>query len=371
MSAHTFPALDTNNEFTGTNKFDNGINVAAGALQVAGSNIAAANLADGKSGAGKIGMQGANNLGTNSGGALVFDASLGNLQTVTLGANTGTPTLVNTSPGQIVTFLITQDSTGGRTFTWPTNVFGGGAVDITAGAWSIQDLICDSSGNAYPKDNLKTQFNTMNYYQLWDFVNNYDGQTGTSVGTPSGGYSEVQTLPDKNHPGVWVLLTGTSINTGYSWVSAAQENFTQILSSSSGIPWTCEFLLETNSISNIRIQVGFIYLSGANPPTYGDYFQFDSSVDAYWHYITNQNSSLTNAASSVAVVANTWYRLRISFNGNSISPVVSFYINGVLVGTSSTNLSTNGYFSFQATNLSTVAQSVYLDLAALGANVVR
>lgn len=59
----------------------------------------------------------------------------------TLSANIS-PTVTNVvSPGQRVTFIFTQDGTGGRTVTWPGNVLGGGDVDPTPGAVSIQQFI--------------------------------------------------------------------------------------------------------------------------------------------------------------------------------------------------------------------------------------
>ena len=58
-----------------------------------------------------------------------FDASLGNSFKLTLTGNVTSSTLSNAIAGQLLTFVIIQDSSGNHSFVWPTNVLGG--VDIT------------------------------------------------------------------------------------------------------------------------------------------------------------------------------------------------------------------------------------------------
>lgn len=52
----------------------------------------------------------------------VFDASVATDFEITLTANVTSSTLVNTTAGQFITFIIHQDGTGGRTFVPPANV---------------------------------------------------------------------------------------------------------------------------------------------------------------------------------------------------------------------------------------------------------
>jgi hypothetical protein len=85
----------------------------------------------------------------------VFNASTGSSFDLTLTGNVGASTLSNTVAGQKITFVIVQDATGGRSFTWPTNVFGGGLIDAlhdsgVANAVCIQTFIVRANGNAYP-----------------------------------------------------------------------------------------------------------------------------------------------------------------------------------------------------------------------------
>jgi hypothetical protein len=72
-----------------------------------------------------------------------FDASLGNTQKITLLANVTSSTLLNASAGQYLFFLICQDSTGGRTFTWPANVRGGMTIGAIASKCSAQSFVFD------------------------------------------------------------------------------------------------------------------------------------------------------------------------------------------------------------------------------------
>ena len=56
-----------------------------------------------------------------SNGAVAIDASAGNSHAVTLQANATSTTISNASTGQELVITYIQDSTGGRTYVWPTN----------------------------------------------------------------------------------------------------------------------------------------------------------------------------------------------------------------------------------------------------------
>lgn len=60
-----------------------------------------------------------------------FDGSLGNSFKITLTGNVGSSTLSNVADGQLLLFEIIQDSTGNRTFVWPSNTSGG--MDLSQG----------------------------------------------------------------------------------------------------------------------------------------------------------------------------------------------------------------------------------------------
>jgi hypothetical protein len=77
-----------------------------------------------------------------------FDASLGNAQKITLTGNVTSSTLSGATAGQSLTFVICQDGTGSRTFTWPANVKGATTIGSTASKCSAQTFIYDGT-NAY------------------------------------------------------------------------------------------------------------------------------------------------------------------------------------------------------------------------------
>jgi len=77
-----------------------------------------------------------------------FDASLGNTQKITLTANVSSSTLLNAGAGESLRFIVCQDATGGRTFTWPSNVKGGMIIGSTASKCSAQSFVFDGA-NAY------------------------------------------------------------------------------------------------------------------------------------------------------------------------------------------------------------------------------
>jgi hypothetical protein len=87
-----------------------------------------------------------------------FDASLGNVQTITLTGDVLSSTLLNPSLGQTLIFVICQDEEGGHKFIWPPNVKGGvnigtvtplnGVIGAAANTCTAQQFIFTGS-NAY------------------------------------------------------------------------------------------------------------------------------------------------------------------------------------------------------------------------------
>jgi hypothetical protein len=76
-----------------------------------------------------------------------FNAGLAALQTftMTLTANVTSSTITNATAGQILTFVITQNATGGWTFAWPTNSKGASAIGSNASEVSVQSFVYDGT----------------------------------------------------------------------------------------------------------------------------------------------------------------------------------------------------------------------------------
>ncbi len=77
-----------------------------------------------------------------------FDVTTGGIQKITLTGNVTSSTLSGAPTGGVIYFLICQDGTGSRTFTWPTNVKGGMTIGSTASKCSAQPFAFDGT-NAY------------------------------------------------------------------------------------------------------------------------------------------------------------------------------------------------------------------------------
>lgn len=75
-----------------------------------------------------------------SGASPAFDLSLGNVQTITALAVNATATFSNIAAGKTYYFLLCQDATGGRTFTWPATALGAMTMGGTASKCSSQSF---------------------------------------------------------------------------------------------------------------------------------------------------------------------------------------------------------------------------------------
>jgi hypothetical protein len=84
------------------------------------------------------------------GASLTFDCSKANGFQITLGGNVTSSTVVGASPGQIVTFVLIQDGTGGHTFAWPTSITGTSPIDGTANITNVQQFIARADGTLRP-----------------------------------------------------------------------------------------------------------------------------------------------------------------------------------------------------------------------------
>lgn len=80
---------------------------------------------------------------------LTLDCSKYNGFEITLTGNVSL-TLANGSFGQRLVMALVQDSVGGHTATWPSNVISPGALSGTAGATNVQEFVYRSDNNFHP-----------------------------------------------------------------------------------------------------------------------------------------------------------------------------------------------------------------------------
>jgi hypothetical protein len=111
-------------------------------------------------------------------GTPVFDAANCSAFQLALGNTAVTASsLVNARAGQELTFLISQDAAGGRSFAWPANLANACAISMTAGVTTIVTAIYDG-----------TQANTT-YCTTTDDGTLVTGPTRSAPATPAAGLS--------------------------------------------------------------------------------------------------------------------------------------------------------------------------------------
>jgi hypothetical protein len=67
----------------------------------------------------------------------------------TLYSNVLHPVATGMVPGNLYTFVIVQDGTGGWEFTWPANIHNGTMVNHDANAETVQTFVADADGQLY------------------------------------------------------------------------------------------------------------------------------------------------------------------------------------------------------------------------------
>ena len=177
----------------------------------------------------------------------------------------------------------------------------------------------------------------------WDFEDFVEGGTSGKVGiwtpTYSGtGASIADIASTALRPGIARLTTGTG-TTGRACYYVGYNSVAPFLFG--GGVYTIEADIYITTLSDgtdtYALRFGFgDSVTGA--PTDGAYFKYDSTVSANWYMCTVSNTTLTATDTGVAAVAGAWIRLKVVVNAAGTS--VGYFINGISVGTNTTNIPT-------------------------------
>lgn len=188
-----------------------------------------------------------------------------------------------------------------------------------------------------PGDNLAE------FYAFYEFINQGTGQSheslapstsGTGTGTqasvaPPGRVGTVRTSTGSTFPARASLSSSTSafIFGDNEWSFESEELLASLSTPTERFQYIVGFLGGVSSINQID----------------GAYFLYDeggistgSAASPNWQIVTASNNNRTFVTTSVPVTANTWDDLKIVVN--STGTLVTFYINGVEVGTITTNI---------------------------------
>jgi hypothetical protein len=161
-----------------------------------------------------------------------------------------------------------------------------------------------------------------------NFSNQSTGTGSTYVGNSS--------LTVANRWGFVLIATGTT-TTGRG---AAASAVTKLSGGYTLIRNSIQVLSLSTVTDEYIFDVGFHdQFNTNNTPTTGVYFQYDRLTSTNWLAVSAEASTLTTTTTSVAVAADTWYNFDIIINAANTQ--VTYYINGVLVATHTTNIPTS------------------------------
>lgn len=176
--------------------------------------------------------------------------------------------------------------------------------------------------------------------------------TGTNVLSVAGSTS---------HPGVLQCTTGTT----NAALAGAQSAINSILFGDGVCTIEAEIIIPTLSTAGEEYDIyfGFMDSFAGTAPVDGAYFHYDRNTSVNWLRGTASNSTATETDSGTAVGTG-WTKLKIVVNTAATS--VEFFINGVSVGSNTTNIPTGagretGYGFFIFKSAGTTARTFSVD----------
>lgn len=173
---------------------------------------------------------------------------------------------------------------------------------------------------------------------LEDFIaSTIAGQTGWAATTAGTGAGVLQATSLFGRQGVNSLTTGTTA-TGRTSISKSTSN---IIFGNGLILLEMSIRLEVLSNATDR----YIYYAGfgdnlvAGDHTDGVYFEYNEGVSGnFWRLKTSDNNTKTTVITPTAILANTWYNLKIEIEPNGGR--ADFFVNGENVGNINSNIPT-------------------------------
>lgn len=221
----------------------------------------------------------------------------------------------------------------GVDYTFPVTQGTAGTVLKNDGAGNLTWGTDEAGGSGTIADNSITRAKLATERLKWDifeefFASGFGGNfTGSSA---TGGGAFVVAATQAGRIGEAQVQTGTTANGRGAITSAETILF-------SATPYTFEvdgLLLNNlnNGSDSLQLYIGFFDNAGNdNTPVDGAYVRYDAG-SANWQICTRSNSTETHQTSSSAVAANTSYSITVTASTTG----VSFFVNGVQIGTTIT-----------------------------------
>ena len=246
---------------------------------------------------------------------------------------------------------------------------------------SSNDIIYGSGSNAYGNLTVGTvpgapllfngtalQYYNPNFHMQYveDFFATNSGVTPWRKFNFNGGDFDSPVEPDSGHPGVVQLETGTSTN-GYCALGLQNVTTTtgSVILGGGAIDLYMVFKLSnlSDGTDTYQIAVGFGDSTNTPPPfDNGVFLNYSSTVNSgNWQMSTASSSTRTTSNSATAATTN-WTTVRINVNAGAT--LCTYYVNGVSLGTISTNIPTTtiGPFFVLSKSAGTANRFLKIDL---------
>ena len=202
-------------------------------------------------------------------------------------------------------------------------------TDSGTGTFTISTPTVGAPAHEMFEEFFFSQAGDLDIFHFQDIATN-GGSAPIEAGAPT----------DNSYIGLVAPTTGTFFNaTGVGGFESSAGN-SRI--KAGGGDLTLEYRVRVPVLSGTpqyNIKVGIMDSNTIGTPANGVYFTYSSTLNSgQWQAICRNASTSTTVNSSIAVVANQWYKLQIRIN--AAGNLVTYLVDGVSVGTSSTNIPT-------------------------------
>ena len=171
------------------------------------------------------------------------------------------------------------------------------------------------------------------FYVYDDMINKNYYQNNTANG---GGTDNPDV--DNNHPGCIYIQTGNSSSSGAAQISFYGSNVHYLPNGKTYFETLVLVQDLATALQDYSFYAGMSDAFTSGTPSNGVYFEYTRATNTNWLIVTKSGGSATSASSGVTVNGN-WVKLAWYYDPTA--PLVTFYINGSSVGTSSTNIPTS------------------------------
>jgi len=179
-------------------------------------------------------------------------------------------------------------------------------------------------------------------YEEWIHSSATGALGWTSGFTGTGGATAIPAAPEAGRPGIITgIAPGSQVGHSTVYLSSGTANGLTFGGGELIYEFSVKSPAAVGVTEDITMRAGLHDAITNTSVTDGVYFEWSAdSAGSGWRGVTANNSLRTYTSSTSAITAATWYRLTAIVNAAGTS--VTFYVNGVSIGTLTTNIPTTG-----------------------------